>query len=237
MGRLKIVVDGSLNTRTAYCWDPYPGIAADHPHPCGVLSVPPEEVEQLLVRARDAGIKPAVHAIGDRANTAVIDAFERLGIAGTIEHAQLVSSADFARFGALGLTASVQPEHAMDDRDVADRYWAGRTDRAFAFRSLHDAGATLALGSDAPVAPLDPWLAISAAVSRSRAGRESWHPAERLPVDVALSASTRSAAVVPGAVADLVLVDSDPSTVGAEALRETAVAATFVGGRATWNTL
>jgi predicted amidohydrolase YtcJ len=237
MGRLKIVVDGSLNTRTAYCWDPYPGIAADHPHPCGVLSVPPEEVEQLLVRARDAGIKPAVHAIGDRANTAVIDAFERLGIAGTIEHAQLVSSADFARFGALGLTASVQPEHAMDDRDVADRYWAGRTDRAFAFRSLHDAGASLALGSDAPVAPLDPWLAISAAVSRSRAGRESWHPAERLPVDVALSASTRSAAVVPGAVADLVLVDSDPSTVGAEALRETAVAATFVGGRATWNTL
>jgi predicted amidohydrolase YtcJ len=237
MGRLKIVVDGSLNTRTAYCWDPYPGVAADHVHACGVLSVAPEEVEQLLVRARDAGIAPAVHAIGDRANTAVIDAFERLGIAGTIEHAQLVARADFERFGRLGLVASVQPEHAMDDRDVADRYWAGRTDRAFAFNSLHSAGATLALGSDAPVAPLDPWLAISAAVNRSRAGREAWHPAERLPLDVAIFASTRSAAIVPGATADLVLVDHDPATLDPDRLRTLPVAATLLGGRPTWNTL
>lgn len=237
MGRLKIVVDGSLNTRTAWCWDPYPGIAADHPHPCGVLSVAPEEVEQLLVRARDAGIAPAVHAIGDRANTVVVDAFERLGIAGTIEHAQLVARADFERFGRLGLVASVQPEHAMDDRDVADRYWAGRTERAFAFQSLHAAGATLALGSDAPVAPLDPWLAISAAVSRSRGGRDAWHPDERLSLDVALAASTRGAAVTPGAVADLVLLDEDPATVDEPALRELPVAATLLGGRPTWTTL
>nr|WP_221420889.1 amidohydrolase family protein [Conyzicola lurida] len=235
MGRLKIVVDGSLNTRTAFCWDPYPGIAADHPHPCGVLSVPPEEVEALLARARDAGIAPAVHAIGDRANSAVLDAFERLGIAGTVEHAQLVSSTDFARFGRLGLTASVQPEHAMDDRDVADRYWAGRTDRAFAFGSLHRAGATLALGSDAPVAPLDPWLAIGAAVSRQRDGRESWHPAERLPLDVALESSTRGAVVAPGALADLVLVDEDPAL--SDNLREMPVAATLLGGRITFSTI
>jgi predicted amidohydrolase YtcJ len=237
MGRLKIVVDGSLNTRTAYCWDPYPGVAATSAHPCGMLSVAPEQVEELLVRARNAGIAPAVHAIGDRANTAVIDAFERLGIAGTIEHAQLVSLKDFERFGRLGLTASVQPEHAMDDRDVADRYWEGRTDRAFAFQSLHAAGATLALGSDAPVAPLDPWLAISAAVSRRRDGREAWHPAERLDAAVALAASTRGASVSPGAVADLVIVDADPTTGDADGLRDMPVAATLLGGTPTFSTL
>ena len=237
MGRLKIVVDGSLNTRTAYCWEPYPGIATDHPHPCGVLSVPPEEVEALLARARDAGIAPAVHAIGDRANSAVLDAFERLGIRGTIEHAQLVSSADFERFGRLGLTASVQPEHAMDDRDVADHFWAGRTERAFAFGSLHAAGATLALGSDAPVAPLDPWIAIAAAVTRNRDDREAWHPAERLPLDVAVAASTRGASVIAGAVADLVILDDDPAAADPGRLRAMPVAATLLGGRPTWNTL
>jgi predicted amidohydrolase YtcJ len=178
-----------------------------------------------------------VHAIGDRANTAVLDAFERLGIAGTVEHAQLVSLDDFERFGRLGLTASVQPDHAMDDRDVADRYWEGRTDRAFAFQSLYAAGATLALGSDAPVAPLDPWLAIAAAVGRRRDGREAWHPAERLDADVAVAASTRGASVSPGAVADLVIVDVDPTTVDADALRSMPVAATLLGGVPTWNTL
>ncbi|MCJ1701906.1 amidohydrolase family protein [Rathayibacter festucae] len=237
MGRLKIVVDGSLNTRTAYCFDPYPGITADHPHPCGVLSVAPEEVEGLLIRARDAGILPAVHAIGDRANAEVLDVFERLGLAGTIEHAQLVAAEDFARFGRLGLVASVQPEHAMDDRDVADRHWAGRTDRSFAFASLHAAGATLALGSDAPVAPLDPWISLAAAVSRRRDGREAWHPAERLPFDVALAASTRGATVAVGAAADLVLLDRDPATADDAELRTTPVAATLLGGRPTWSAL
>jgi predicted amidohydrolase YtcJ len=237
MGRLKIVVDGSLNTRTAYCWDPYPGIAADHPHACGVLSVAPEEIEGLLTQARDAGIAPAVHAIGDRANATVLDVFERLGISGTIEHAQLVARADFERFGRLGVVASVQPEHAMDDRDVADRYWAQRTERAFAFQSLHEAGATLALGSDAPVAPLDPWLAISAAVSRERDGRDAWHPAERLSTDVAIAASTRGATIAAGTVADLAIVDADPATADAQQLRTMPVAATVLGGRLTWNTL
>jgi predicted amidohydrolase YtcJ len=238
MGRLKIVSDGSLNTRTAFCWDPYPGLPADHPHPCGVESVPPEEVERLVARAHRAGILPAVHAIGDRANAHAIDVFERLGIRGTIEHAQLVSASDFARFGALGLVASVQPEHAMDDRDVADRYWSGRTDRAFAFHSLLSAGATLALGSDAPVAPLDPWVSLAAAVSRSRDGRSAWHPHERLALDAALAASARGRTTVgEGDVADLVVLDDDPLQLDADALRRMPVAATLVGGRFTHTTL
>ncbi|MFD0485128.1 amidohydrolase [Kineococcus sp. GCM10028916] len=237
-GRLKVVVDGSLNTRTALCHDPYPGLDPFAPDACGIQSVAPGDLHDLLVLARDHGIEPAVHAIGDLATRQVLDAFEALGIAGTVEHAQLVGSADFERFGRLGLTASVQPEHAMDDRDVADRHWAGRTDRAFAFRSLHAAGAILRLGSDAPVAPLDPWHAVAAAVGRSWDGREVWHPEQRLPRDVALTASTRGRArVAAGDVADLVVLEADPLTVDDAGLRDMPVAATMVGGRWTWNSL
>lgn len=237
-GRLKVVVDGSLNTRTAYCWDPYPGLSANAPHPCGVQSVSPDELRTLLEIASANGILPAVHAIGDRANSLVIDEFERLGIRGVIEHAQLVSGPDFERFGRLGLVASVQPEHAMDDRDVADRYWGGRTDRAFAFKSLHDAGATIRLGSDAPVAALDPWHAIAAATDRSRDGRDVWHPEQRLPIEVALAASTRGRTTVrEGDSADLVVLEHNPLTATAKQLRSMPVAATLLGGRLTWNSV
>jgi predicted amidohydrolase YtcJ len=166
----------------------------------------------------------------------VLDVFERLGIPGTIEHAQLVTAGDVTRFGTLGVTASVQPEHAMDDRDVADHHWAGRTDGAFPYRSLHDAGATLHLGSDAPVAPLDPWIAMAAAVFRARDGREPWHPEQRLPIDVALAASTRSRMAV-GEVADLAVLDADPTTCSEPELRAMPVTATMVAGRMTWNSL
>jgi predicted amidohydrolase YtcJ len=236
VGRLKVVVDGSLNTRTALCHDPYPGLDPHAPESYGVQSVPPERLRDLLRTADRAGIAAAVHAIGDRANTLVIDEFEHLGRPGTVEHAQLVAVADFARFGRLGLVASIQPEHAMDDRDVADRFWTGRTDRAFAYRSLLDAGATLRFGSDAPVAPLDPWLAIAAATDRRRDDRAPWHPEQRLPLDVALAASMRGrSAVAVGDPADLVVLDEAPGQVPADGLRELPVAATLVGGRFTWD--
>lgn len=237
-GRLKVVVDGSLNTRTAYCWAPYPGLDPADPHSYGVQAVTPERLVELLRTAHENGIAPAVHAIGDQANTDVVDAFEALGIPGVVEHAQLVSEDDFARFGRLGLTASVQPEHAMDDRDAADRHWHGRTDRAFAFRSLHEAGATVTLGSDAPVAPLDPWIAIAAAVSRSRDGRDPWHAEQAIPVDLALSASARGRfTIAEGEAADLVVLDADPLAASPKVLREMPVAATLLGGRFTWNYL
>lgn len=232
MGRLKVVSDGSLNTRTAWCWDPYPGADPHAEHGCGVQSVPVEELRRLLVRAGEGGILPAVHAIGDRANTEVIEVFEELGMPGIIEHAQLVRDADFARFRRAGLVASVQPEHAMDDRDIADLHWAGRTGRAFAFGSLHRSGAELRLGSDAPVAPLDPWHAIAAATARSRGDRDAWHPEQRLPLDVALAASSRTKTAV-GQPADLVVVDADPYSCDRDALRSMPVAATLLGGRFT----
>jgi predicted amidohydrolase YtcJ len=237
-GRLKVVVDGSLNTRTAYCWDSYPGLDPADAGSYGVQSVPPERLTDLLRTAHDHDIAPAVHAIGDRATAQVLDAFESLGIPGVVEHAQLVAEGDFERFGRLGLVASVQPEHAMDDRDVADRHWPGRTGRAFAFRSLRDAGATLQLGSDAPVAPLDPWQALAAAVSRARDGREAWHSEQALPVSAALAASARGRLTVSaGDVADLVVLDADPLTASSDELRRMPVAATMLGGRWTWNDL
>ncbi|WP_072314912.1 amidohydrolase [Agrococcus sp. Marseille-P2731] len=236
MGRLKVVVDGSLNTRTAFCWDPYPDVDPRGVHACGVLSVPIEQLRGLLERARERGVEAAVHAIGDRANSEVLDTFAELGMGGIIEHAQLVREQDFARFAELGLIASVQPEHAMDDRDIADRYWSGRTGRAFAFGSLHRAGAELRLGSDAPVAPLDPWHAIASAVSRSRGGRDAWHPEQTIPLEVALAASSRSTVAV-GQPADLVVTDADPLALDRDGLRAMPVAATLLGGRFTHRAL
>lgn len=230
-GPLKILTDGSLNTRTAFCHDPY-AFPPDEAHPCGILLVPPAELEPLLRRATAAGIEVAVHAIGDRANGLVLDAFAATGATGRIEHAQLLSDGDAARFAALGVVASVQPEHAVDDRDVADRHWAGRTHRAFAYRSLLDAGAVLAMGSDAPVAPLDPWTTLAAAVHRSGDGRPSWHPEQEIPVSVALAASSGpDGPVAPGRRADLVVTDLDPLAATPAQLRAMPVAATMVGGR------
>ena len=120
----------------------------------------------------------------------------------------------------------------MDDRDVADHHWRGRTSRAFPLRSLVDAGATLALGSDAPVAPLDPWLAIGAAVDRARDGRGPWHPEQRLSASEALLASTRGRARVDvGDVADLAVLDEDPLVARGDGLRAMGVAGTMLAGR------
>jgi predicted amidohydrolase YtcJ len=237
MGPLKVVTDGSLNTRTAYCADPYPADPAAGPaeHPCGMLLVPPEQLVPLLRTARAAGIEAAVHAIGDAANTLVLDAFAATGIRGRVEHAQLLSEADLVRFADLGVVASVQPEHAVDDRDVADRYWAGRTHRSFAYRALLDAGAGLVLGSDAPVAPLDPWVAMAAAVHRSADGRAPWHPEQHLPLAVALAASSGPHGPLrPGRVADLVVLDDEPDERDPARLRRMPVAATLLGGRWTY---
>jgi predicted amidohydrolase YtcJ len=239
VGGYKVITDGSLNTRTAWCVDPYPGLAPDE-HPYGVANVPYDELVPHLTRAREIGLDPAVHAIGDRANERALDALEAVQPSGwrgraAIEHAQLLRHRDVARFARLGIVASVQPEHAMDDRDVADRYWAGRTDRAFMLRDLAAAGVELALGSDAPVATLDPWVAIASAVGRTRDGREPWHPEQAVDVRVALAASTDGAGadVREGMTADLAVVELDPAAASVDDLRRMPVALTLLGGRIT----
>jgi predicted amidohydrolase YtcJ len=237
MGPFKISLDGSLNTRTAFCHDPYPeGAAGGTVGPRhGVLLVEPGQLESLLLRATTHGLDCAVHAIGDAANTAALDAFERVGAHGSIEHAQLVVDADVARFAAAGVRASVQPAHLLTDHQVADRYWSGRTSRAFAYRSLLDAGADLLLGSDAPVSPLDPWATMAAAVDRSQAGEPPWHPEQALSVREALLASMPAGSGVrAGEIADLVVVDSDPLTCDGATLASMPVGGTMLAGRWTW---
>lgn len=231
VGPLKVLIDGSLNTRTAYCVDPYPHGGR------GMLTVSEAELLELLAQAKEAGFIPAVHAIGDAANQVALNAFEATGIRGRIEHAQFVRQEDFARFGRLGLTASVQPEHALDDRHAADANWGDRTDRAFPLRSLLAAGATLALGSDAPVARLDPWTAMSAATTRSRQdGRGPWHPEQAITRTEALTASCRGRARLrQGDPADIAVLDADPFSVPDGIFATMPVAATLVAGRFTYD--
>lgn len=236
MGPLKVIADGSLNTRTAYCFEPYGGAGSEGR---GVSNIEPRALVALMSRARDAGIHCAIHAIGDAANSAVIDAFASSGAAGSIEHVQLLRAADVPRLAALGIDASVQPQHAVDDRPVTEEYWPDRVNDAFRWRSLVDAGVRLRFGSDAPVAPLDPWIAISAAVNRAAPGDDPWHPDEALTVLEAIAASSDSRRVVPavGDPADLVLMDVDPRVAAPAELRDLPVAATLVGGKWSFSTL
>jgi len=229
VGPFKLFVDGSLNTRTAYCHDPYPGVESP-----GLLELPPGELIPLMQRAFDHGLLPAVHAIGDRANTIALDAFAEVGCPGRIEHAQLLSPSDVPRFAALGVIAAVQPSHQPDDRDVADRHWHGRTERAFPYRSLLESGARLEFGSDAPVAPLDPWDGIASAISRTDDDRPPWHPEQAIPFADALAASSggrRGVAV--GDIADLMVTAADPSTLSPADLRTLPVTATILDGHVT----
>ncbi|WP_144881061.1 amidohydrolase [Microbacterium paraoxydans] len=228
VGSLKVISDGSLGTRTAACSHSYPGDPANY----GVLTVPPEELTALLTTAAGAGIEAAVHAIGDRAVTAALDAFGASGATGSMEHAQLVRHADLARFARLGVRASVQPQHAVDDRDLVEHHWAEQTAIGYPLASLLSAGAEVRFGSDAPVAPLDPWHAIAAAVWRTDDDRAAWHPEERVTLDQALEASVRTS-LRPGQGADIVILGSDPRTADATGLRTMPVTTTLLGGRLT----
>ena len=236
VGPLKAITDGSLGTRTAACSQEYPG----EPGNRGVLTIPYDELLALMSAAAGGGLRCAVHAIGDVANSLALDAFAATGAWGSIEHAQLVGHADIPRFARLGVAASVQPEHAIDDRDITDAVWRTQTALAYPLRALADAGATLLLGSDAPVAPLDPWAALAAAVWRTRDGRAPWHPEQQLPAATALAASTHAgsgvaaAAVEPGSLADLTLCEHDPLRADEPSLRGMRVAATMIAGRLTY---
>lgn len=243
VGPLKVISDGALNTRSAWCVDAYPG-SSGH----GAQLVRLSELTDWMRRAHAVGIRSAVHAIGDAANAMVLDAFEQTGAAGSIEHAQLLSSGDAVRMARLGVVASVQPRHAIDDRDVADGRWADRLDRAFPLRSLLRAGVTVHFGSDAPVAALDPWDGIAAAVHRTVDEREPWRPEEQVTLAQALRAAARGRAkVTVGAVADLVVLDDDLAGIegddgvvtgsGAARLRAMPVSGTLLAGRWTHHML
>lgn len=230
VGPVKLFLDGSLNTRTAYCADPYPADGGT-----GVLAMSPAELASVMRRAAANGLHPAVHAIGDLANAIALAAFESVGCPGRIEHAQLIGDADLARFARPGLVASVQPAHCPDDRDIADKLWRGRTGRAFPYGRLLAAGAVLEFGSDAPVAQLDPWDGIAAAVTRTDDERPAWHPEQAMSLADALAATSRGrTTVAEGSAADLVIVAEDPVPTDAAALRAMPVLGTLLAGHWTY---
>ncbi len=238
VGYIKVFMDGTLGSRTARLLDG-----------SGVEITSREDFEEIVRRAARAGFPVAVHAIGDRANRDALDAFEATrddwrprGLRPRIEHAQLLAPDDVGRFARLGVAASVQFSHGPSDRDLAEATWAGMTDRAYAFRSLLDAGTLLANGSDAPVEELDPLMGLLAGVHRSLDEREPWHPEQAVPVEAALAASTvnpawlagderRRGRLLPGYLADLVVLDRDPVETPPTELGQIRVRATMLGGR------
>ncbi len=206
MGPLKIISDGSLNTRTAWCCEEYADGSG-----VGAPNQTTAELAGLLERAHAHGLEVATHAIGDRALQEALAAYDVTGARGSIEHAQLVRREAVTTMARLDLRASVQPAHLLDDRDVTEELWPDRAERCFALRWMLDAGVELALGSDAPVSPLDPWLAIAAAVHRSADERPAWHAEQALGPREALAASVDGrGSVHAGMPADLVLLDADP---------------------------
>ncbi|NYD40203.1 amidohydrolase family protein [Nocardioides panaciterrulae] len=239
MGPLKIISDGSLNTRTAWCCEPYAD-AHRLEYPSGQPNLSGDELRALLARADACGLEVATHAIGDAAVAEALEAYAGTGARGSIEHAQMARREDVRRMAELGIRASIQPAHLLDDRDLTERIWGERSARCFAFRWMLDDGVELAMGSDAPVSALDPWLAIAAAVHRSADERDPWHPEHALTPREALAASTDGwGTVAPGHPGDLVLLDRDPIAPGsdpdsgslAQQLRTMPVAATLVAGR------
>lgn len=185
--------DGSLGARTAFCCQHYP----NEPDNFGLWIYEDKTLQSMLERGVRHQLKLAVHAIGDEANARTLNAFAALdppALPGSsIEHAQLLEEKDLPLFSKLGLIASIQPEHLNDDVELCERFWAGWEHRAFPYRWLVDAGVKIRLGSDCPVAPLEPWGAMAAAVSRERAGQEGlggWHEEQRLTNREAWEAST-----------------------------------------------
>ncbi|MBM7244805.1 amidohydrolase family protein [Rhodococcus fascians] len=231
-GPLKVMLDGSLNTRTACCHDRYPGVDGDNAY--GLLLETHDGLYELVSRAARGGITSAVHAIGDRANGVALDAFERAGCGGRIEHAQQLVPEDIARFAALGVAASVQPQHAMADRDIAEDLWAGRRSVAYGYGSLHRSGATLLFGSDAPVSPPEPLAGVAAAVFRTDDDRPPWRAEESVPLDAALQAASGGrAALRVGDVADIVVLEEHPAHRSVHDLAETEIRATVCAGTLT----
>jgi hypothetical protein len=238
VGYIKAFMDGTLGSQTARLMDG-----------SGVEITSREEFEDIVRRAARAGFPVAVHAIGDRANRDALDAFEAAsdewrprGLRPRIEHAQLLTWEDVPRFAELGVAASVQFSHAPSDRDLAETNWPGLTDRAYAYKSLLDAGAVVANGSDAPVEELDPLLGIRAGVLRTLDERGAWHEEQRVSLEEAFQATCvkpawlsgderRRGKLLPGFLADLVVLDRDPFECLPEDLSEVQVVATMLGGR------
>ena len=239
---IKLYADGALGSRGAALLEPY----SDDPRNTGLVLTPRERIECVTVNALRAGFQTCVHAIGDRANRMVLDAFESaLHHAGRsedprlrIEHAQVIAPDDVVRFATLGIIASVQTSHAVSDGPwVLARLGPERIARAYPWRALLDAGAALANGTDAPVEPANTVRSFLAAIARGGAD-----PKECMTRREALESMTIGAAraafaeetigsIAPGKYADFVVLDRDWMTAAPAEIEQTKVVATYFGGR------
>jgi hypothetical protein len=230
LGHIKLFTDGSMGSKTAWMLEAYEAGPEGDAHNTGVNVTPPAQMADEIRRAAEAGFPASVHAIGDRANRVVLDIFEELASSGPqppiphrIEHVQILDPADGPRLAANHITASVQPVHAIDDMETAERVLGSRADRVYNFQSLAQSGALLALGSDAPVADPSPFLGLHAAVCRQRPGQMAlgpWHGEQALTLPQAIYGYSLGAAraagwhetigsIQPGKRADITVLDRD----------------------------
>lgn len=251
LGSVKAFMDGALGPRTAAMIEPYEG----EPHNKGILNMDGEELFEHARKAADVGLSMTVHAIGDKANHEVLNAFEQLRNYETqnnlphlrhrIEHVQVIHPDDAPRLAALNVIASMQPIHATSDMHAADRYWGARAKFSYAWRDQLNFGAPLAFGSDAPVESPNPFWGIYAAVTRKRAdasaSEEGWYPDQALTLEEAFSAYTLGAAYAANAEhrlgklaenyhADLIVLDADPFEIAPQDLLTLSANSVMISG-------
>jgi predicted amidohydrolase YtcJ len=252
---IKIFADGTLGSQTAAMLEGFEG----NPGNRGILALPEATMMETVSTAAELGLSIAIHAIGDRAVRVALNSIERAQqqlsdahqqstmahLRYRVEHAQLIAPDDLERMRRLGVVASVQPFHAVADRDLAERYWGRRYKRAYAYRTMQAMGIPLALGSDAPVETFDPLRILYAAIERNDSAtpeRPAWLPEQALPVVQALWGYTLGAAyaggeehnkgsLTVGKLGDAVVLREDLLTIEPAKIRENGVQATIVGGK------
>lgn len=261
IGGIKIFADGTLGSQTAAMLDSFEG----SPDNYGILTIPEQEMMDTVSDATEMGLTIAIHAIGDRAAKVALDAIERAqmlmeeqgtledahsGLRYRLEHVQLIAPNDLERMRRLGVIASIQPFHAVADRDIAERYWGKRYRRAYAYRTMHDLGIPLAMGSDAPVERFEPLDILYAATVRRVPGtqRPPWLPDQALQIADALWGYTMGAAfagaeeqhkgsLTVGKLGDAVVLREDILSVPQEKMSANGVQATIVGGNVVYGSL
>ena len=255
LGGIKIFADGTLGSQTAAMLDGFEGNPDNH----GILVLPEQEMNETVSAAAELGMSVAIHAIGDRAAHVALNSFEQAQrhldetqttkaprLRYRLEHVQLITPEDLERMRRLGVVASVQPYHAVADRDIAERYWGKRHRRAYAYRTMRQMGIPLALGSDAPVETFDPLHILYAATTRNDPAtaqqRPPWLPDQALPVAQAIWDYTMGAAyagaeedskgsLTVGKLGDAVVLREDILSVPQEKMHENGVQATILGGK------
>ncbi|MGC1390572.1 MAG: amidohydrolase [Bacteroidales bacterium] len=248
-GYLKAFMDGTIGSGTALMFEPF----TDNPSTSGLALMPYEEMEKMIITADKYGFQVGVHAIGDKGNYWVLNAYEKAEKVNgkrdsrhRIEHAQTLRPSDIPRFEKLGVIASMQPTHCISDKKFCEkRIGPERAKGAYAWKSLADAGAILAFGTDYQVEPLNPMEGLYAAVTRKdRLGEEGegWQPEQKIRMEEAIKYYTlgsayaqfmenRKGMIKPGFLADIVIVDKDLLTIPENEIMKTKVDYTIVGGK------